>query len=970
MEYVLFGLLGIGFFFLGPIAFFLTLGARKRLDLSERKVRALEVRVADAERMLARGGQRPAPTSDATEAATSPVEPLEDGPQTITVTATAEPEPARTEPAPVESLPGSQLPPEATPETTSEPASEPLPGGAFAASAESGSGAPPPKMPDAAAYESRGPKPASPSLEERLGTRWAVWVGGLALAVGALLLVRQAILQGFFGPSARIAMGLLFSAALVAAGEWMRRREKGSGDLAQAADTFSFARPSIPAMLTAAGTIGLFGSVYAAHALYEFIGPAVTFVALGVIGVATMFAAALHGPMLAGVGLIGALATPLLIASDKPSPWPVVIYVAVVCCAAYALARLRKWLWLALASAIGGGLWGLALMTSGADGFDQASQIHAVIHVALALFVFCYEPWRGAPEEDAQLDPLASIITLAAGFAAVVVLWNGTDVQPSATWIACAFALVALLAASGILALPAMIGIAVAGVLTVAILVIWRNADEAAATSAAVIDFPLVPHSIATFAAFALIASFGIAAACVLRVLRGPQLKPLFAATYTGVAVLTPLLALIVAYLRITSGATSTYYGSLAAGLAVAFAALAQLFRSGVREGEPPAWNLGLGIFASGAIGALALGFVMVLDGGALTVALAVAALGAAFVSVRLDIAALRWCVVGLGAAVAARYMWEPRIVSDIGTTPILNWLLFGYGIPALAFGYAARLMRLARGEDMPVRVAEALAIMCSALLVFFEIRHFINGGNPYAATSRTIEAGLFTVASLAFALVLMRLDLRRHSQVMNVASYIFGIGTVVIAGLGLGLFANPLLAIGANPVEGGAVFNALLLGYLVPGLMALLIGRMADGVRPQWYVMMMRILAVVLISAYVTLQVRRVFQGANIHSLRVTSDGEWYAYSVVWLALGVALLAYGLWRRSVEVRIASALFIVLSVVKVFLFDLAGLEGVLRALSFIGLGLVLIGIGLVYQKFVFVRKAPDPQGEAQDGAAA
>ena len=34
------------------------------------------------------------------------------------------------------------------------------------------------------------PAAASATLEERLGTRWAVWVGGLALALGGLLLVR------------------------------------------------------------------------------------------------------------------------------------------------------------------------------------------------------------------------------------------------------------------------------------------------------------------------------------------------------------------------------------------------------------------------------------------------------------------------------------------------------------------------------------------------------------------------------------------------------------------------------------------------------------------------------------------------------------------------------------------------------------------------------------------------------------
>ena len=37
---------------------------------------------------------------------------------------------------------------------------------------------------------------------------------------------------------------------------------------------------------------------------------------------------------------------------------------------------------------------------------------------------------------------------------------------------------------------------------------------------------------------------------------------------------------------------------------------------------------------------------------------------------------------------------------------------------------------------------------------------------------------------------------------------------------------------------------------------------------------------------------------------------------------------------------------------QAFLIDMSNLEGVLRALSFIGLGAVLIGIGLFYQKIL------------------
>ena len=49
-----------------------------------------------------------------------------------------------------------------------------------------------------------------------------------------------------------------------------------------------------------------------------------------------------------------------------------------------------------------------------------------------------------------------------------------------------------------------------------------------------------------------------------------------------------------------------------------------------------------------------------------------------------------------------------------------------------------------------------------------------------------------------------------------------------------------------------------------------------------------------------------------------------------------------------------------LSVVKVFLYDLTGIGGLWRALSVICLGAVLIGIGLAYQKLVFA----SPRGTA------
>ena len=200
------------------------------------------------------------------------------------------------------------------------------------------------------------------------------------LALGGLLLVRFSIEQGIFGPGVRIALGAVFSLALIAAGEWFRRTERGL-------PVEAIPAAHVPSILTAAGTVSAFGTVYAAHALYDFVGPAAAFVLLGLIGVATMLAAALHGPALAGLGLAGSLVVPMLVSSQAPSPWPLVIYLAVVAAAAYALARLRRWLWLAVAVVVGvcSGAWPRWVRPVGHHAGDWASALFVHVGLQLAL---------------------------------------------------------------------------------------------------------------------------------------------------------------------------------------------------------------------------------------------------------------------------------------------------------------------------------------------------------------------------------------------------------------------------------------------------------------------------------------------------------------------------------------------------------------------------------------------------------
>jgi hypothetical protein len=267
---------------------------------------------------------------------------------------------------------------------------------------------PPPLPEPVAAAEASEPPASSPppraSLEERLGAHWTVWVGGIATGLGALLLVRYAAEQGYFGPGARVLLGLALAAVLLGLGEWLRRAEGALPALGSAA-----ARANAPAALTGAGVVAAFGSVYAAHALYGFIGAGPAFLALGAVGLASLALASLHGPALAGLGLVGAEAAPLLVSSDHPSPWPVVLYLSPIAIAAYALARLRRWLWLALATAGGGFAWSFLLsgQSHGAHGLD-------VYHAALAALVSqaalaARRSWRLRPTAAAPTRTPASI---------------------------------------------------------------------------------------------------------------------------------------------------------------------------------------------------------------------------------------------------------------------------------------------------------------------------------------------------------------------------------------------------------------------------------------------------------------------------------------------------------------------------------------------------------------------------------
>ncbi|MFA6155278.1 DUF2339 domain-containing protein [Mesorhizobium sp.] len=778
-------------------------------------------------------------------------------------------------------------------------------------------------------------------VETALGTRWAVWVGGIALALGGLFLVRYTIEAGIFGPGVRLTMAAILGLILVAGGEFIRRT--GFKVPVQGA-----AGAYIPAILTAAGAFILFGTVYAAHGVYGFIGPALAFTLLGVIGVATIAAALVHGQALAGIGLVGAMVTPMLIASRAPNPWALFGYLAIVLAATAVIARMRDWKLLMAAAFAGTGIWTILYLTD-APGANL-SAILFIDAVTLAVLALVWLGRRGDKAGSAgDVDWPSMVPGLFVAFSAL-----GLSVDP-------AFA-AAGDALTGAVVLAAMLAVALYRPLALPLL-------YAAGLVTVLIYLGIIPPTtmVSDFSSAALgVDGVPVAASSALTLRIGIALGLVFigagfwaarrfatartrAASWAAWGVIAPLVILLALWSAFGNLDRDFVYAAVAALLVVAFAAGGEWI---ARAEQPPLkGGLAVSFALCGAAIAGLLMLHMAFNSGWTTILLGAAAIVPALATRWRSYPALGWISVGAVIAVLARVAFDPTIVGAefLSTTPVFNWLLPGYGVPALAFGVCA--WQLARTTNGRPRLAmEAATALFALLTVAMLVRHAMHGGVIGTGATTLAEQAIYTLIALGAGAILIAIDLRSPSSVLRQGSMAAGVISVAFIVIQHFLALNPLFT--DESTGSISVFNLLFLAYLLPAVAAGGLALYSRGKRPRWYSAMLALVAALLAFAYATLSVRRLFKGEFIGLWSGLGQLETYTYSALWLVIGVALLTAGVWMKSQVLRVASAALIAVAVMKVFLFDMSELEGVLRALSFIGLGAVLIGIGLFYQRLL------------------
>lgn len=824
-----------------------------------------------------------------------------------------------------------------------------------------------PKVRDAEAVEERAPATVVATgnswFPETLGAaNWLIIGGGVALALAAGFLVKYSVEEGWLGPIARVVIGGLVGIGLLVAGDIARRKSLGRGEAILKFD-------AMPATLTGAGIIALFASVYGAYALYGLLTPLITFVLLVVISMAAVVLSFSHGIVIAGLGMFGAYVVPLLVQSVDTSATTLFGYLFIVTCGVVMIGRFRWWTWASVGGLIASCLWCLFYVAEAGLGADK----DVLMFFWFGLFyLFAVVPQvefsdDGVLEDKSLAGPINLLSTIACAIGALVVFcvfFADDRTIVSSVLLATLIVSCVILAWSNDRKLPQLFIGCGAALLT---LFTWDfiliGVDFAAPLDEYDLGGPRFPAGTESLAWVAAAIALLFTGSGILRAVRLKPLSGLWSAVGVGVA----LIALGTVFLRINGLEQSVPWAIGAAGLSVVLLGAASAVRSRIGDDlQSPA----LAAYAIGVLAALSLGATLVLEREWLTVSLALMVPGIAWVYSQIPVPILRKLAMLFGVAVLLRLFANPFILEyEIVKPLIFNWLLYGYGVPAAAFYWAARVLRR-DSNDRTVTLLEAGALVFSVVCVTAQVRLFIHDGDLRSGAYLLSEASLNTIIWASFAYGLFRKAGPAESSVINIGTRVLIYLTLAHIGLVHLLILNPYWSGEAMGRWPGV--NILLLAYALPAvvLSAFHLPWHRDklaGIFGAKNAMLgtglISVYAFILGLAYITLEVTRAWHG-SVLTAGATGDGELYTYSLVWLLYAAILMGFGIWRRNHFVRMAAMMVIALVTGKIFFFDMSNLQGLLRVFSFFGLAVSLLGIGYLYQRYVVV----EPKGSDETAA--
>lgn len=788
-------------------------------------------------------------------------------------------------------------------------------------------------------------EPAEPALPRPPSalTRFAGWlrenwvyaVSAASLALAGVFFVQYGIEKGLLPPELRVLAGIAFGLCLVAAGEWLRRRGGDEGDTTTA---------YLPSVFAGAGLVSVFAAVLAARQMYGLIGPQTAFAGHLVTAALAVGLGWFYGPLLVAVGLLGAAAAPFIVAGGSdPAAW-LYGYFALIAAVGLAVDAVRRWAWvsvLALVLGYGGG-WLMLQGGAGVAGWVACLLVLAVLAVSLPFFTLL--PRHDAPSvvqaARANTRPgVAVMLAAAAALASTVGLVLLAGAAPAEAMLALggllALALGYLLWAEKADGLADLGFVPALGLLLALMQEGLAHLPLQQEFAAAAVRGPEVaaPITISLLLGMAVLISAAFA-------LRSRQAGPWALAYGLAAVLVAPVAAAILELCWTPSPVIGAYTWALQViALAAAMVALTQHYAR--LDGDD---KRRLAYATLSALSLIALALFLLTTKTALTLALAVLALVAAGLDRRFKLPEM-----GIFLQIAAAVLGY-RLLADPGmdwamAAPLAQVILaFGGVIAALI---AALWLLAPLDRVLPKGVLESAAAGLAAILANILIIRWLLPSDAPVDVETHWSASLNALPWLV--LMLMQIYRARLGGVLRRLRQAIALLAGLTAGAALAAAVgpfNPLLGYApedtAMLVRGPLGIDTLALAYAVPGLILLLAAGKLPGVsrRLRWG---FAATGAGLVALYLGLEIRRFWQGDWLGIPGVV-QGELYSYTVALMLLGAGLLYRAIARRSNLMRRLAMAVIALTIAKVFLLDAAGLTGLTRVVSFLGLGLSLAGL--------------------------
>jgi uncharacterized membrane protein len=755
-----------------------------------------------------------------------------------------------------------------------------------------------------------------------------IWLGGLSVSLAGVFLVRYSIDQGLLGPSARVALGVATGLLLHGTAEWLRRHNIGHYN--------AFAA------LAGGASITLYAALLAALLLYELLTPLPVFALLAAVSLFTMSLAIVHGPVLAILGILGAYVVPLLVDTGSESILGLFVYTLIITAAAILLMRrvYRLWLWggMLLGSL---GWWYLSMFAGVADGY-RGYYLAALVYLYVAL---PFGDWLlskpdPAPRED-SVDSKTLLLTVG-----VAVLAFGASVFAESSVQKFIFYWTPITVVIGLAGgrrdslkwMPA-------AAMSLQLVALFARSVETE-TGVQLAEMPPVEQT-----GFLVYAAWMAGLHCLISAYNFLQTRQ---SLWVAMLVMTPLAWLTLSYLLVAELSESVYWGALAAALGFVYLAVAwwrlgrktetKSGQSGRAETVNTMWLIMAGHFG------YSLAVTIMVREATLTLALAAQLVSLAWLIRKFDFSGLDLLIKVVLGVIVTRLTLNPWLL----TYPAdVHWSLWTYGGSTLLAGIACRLLP----ANLELRKwLEAAALHLLVLTLWAETRYWLYDGNIFAARFELMEYAINTAVWSTLALVYYR----RYQLSQTFKAWYLLCSRVLLA---LSVASYGLVLVPLNPAWGNEVisstpvFNELLLAFGYPVLVCLLLYRFYEPDFRRNFAMGASLTGFV----FVNLEIRHLWQG-TVNINLPTSNGELYTYTIVWMLLAIMLLLAGSIRFGSVVYKGGMGLLLLVVAKIFLVDTADLEGLLRVASFMGLGLSLLGLAYLYQRFNLTPDNSDAPG--------